>query len=187
MPGILDDEVDELLREAEQRLHEIPAFSRPGPPGSMNRITALDQKPNTHQAPLAVRQPQATASRAESKNDTAGPNWFNLPKTVLTPEFKRDWQLLRMRGLLDPKHQKKALPSAPPGYSQIGEVISGPADSYGARLTRREKRRTIFEQVTAAHDGDKLKSKYAGIQRSKTSGKKAFYQRLLSQRRKRQN
>lgn len=92
-----------------------------------------------------------------------------------------------MRGLLDPKHQKKALRSAPPEYSRIGQVIGGPADFYSARLTRKERKQTIFEEVMGAHDGDKLKGKYAGIQRNKTSGKKAFYQRVVSQRRKRQN
>lgn len=91
-----------------------------------------------------------------------------------------------MRGLLDPKHQKKALRSAPPEYSQVGEVIAGPADYYSARLSRKDRKRTIFEEVAAAHDKEKLGGKYAGIQRNKTSGKKAFYQRLVSQRRKRQ-
>ena len=94
-----------------------------------------------------------------------------------------------MRGLLDPKHQKKALRSAPPEYSRIGQVIGGPADFYSARLTRKERKQTIFEEVMSAHahDGDKLQGKYAGIQRNKTSGKKAFYQRVVSQRRNRQN
>lgn len=115
---------------------------------------------------------------------TAGSQWFNLPKTSLTPEFKREWQLLRMRGLLDPKNQKKALRTAAPEYSHVGKVIAGPTDFYSARLTRKERKATLSEEMIGAVDGQKLRTKYAGIQRTKTSGKKAFYQKLVSQRRK---
>ena len=38
-----------------------------------------------------------------TQNDklSAGSDWFNLPKTVLTPQLKRDFQLLEMRSVLD--------------------------------------------------------------------------------------
>ena len=105
----------------------------------------------------------------------------------MTPEFKREWQLLRMRGLLDPKHQKKALRVNAPEYSQIGEVVAGPTDFYSSRLTRKERKNTILEEVLDTVDKQKFQVKYAGIQRDKTSGKKGFYKKLVSQRRKRQN
>lgn len=119
------------------------------------------------------------------EQDTAGSDWFDLPKTDLTPQFKRDWQLLRMRSLLDPKHQKKALRASAPAYSQVGEIIEGPTEFYSARLTRKERKRTMLEEAMSSHDSAKLQTKYAGIQRNKTSGKKAFYQNVKSQRRKR--
>ena len=133
---------------------------------------------------VAKPNPQCTRLTNIFAQDTAGKNWFDLPKTELTPEFRRDWQLLRMRGLLDPKHQKKSMRASAPEYSQIGEVIAGPADFYSGRLTRKERKKTLLEEVTAEHNAVKLNSKYAGIQRSKSSGKKAFYQKLVSQRRK---
>jgi hypothetical protein len=37
------------------------------------------------------------------KKASAGSNWYNLPATIVTPELKRDLQLLRMRSVLDPK------------------------------------------------------------------------------------
>ena len=132
----------------------------------------------------AKRNPQRARLTCIFTQDTAGKNWFDLPKTELTPEFRRDWQLLRMRGLLDPKHQKKTLRAVAPEYSQIGEVIAGPADFYSGRLTRKERKKTLLEEVTAEHNAVKLNSKYAGIQRTKSSGRKAFYQKLVSQRRK---
>lgn len=89
-----------------------------------------------------------------------------------------------MRGLLDPKHQKKALRADAPKYSQVGKIIEGPADFYSARLARKERRQTILGEVMREQSNDKLKSKYAAIQKKKTSGKKAFYQKLVAQRRK---
>lgn len=89
-----------------------------------------------------------------------------------------------MRGLLDPKHQKKALRAEAPKYSQVGQIVEGPADFFSARLARKERRQTILGEVMREHSNDKLKSKYASIQMKKTSGKKAFYQKLVAQRRK---
>lgn len=89
-----------------------------------------------------------------------------------------------MRGLLDPKHQKKALRAETPKYSQVGQIIEGPADFFSARLSRKERRQTILGEVMRDHSNDKLKSKYATIQKKKTSGKKAFYQKVVAQRRK---
>jgi hypothetical protein len=39
----------------------------------------------------------------QAKKANAGSDWYNLPKTVITPEFKRDLQLFKMRDVLDPK------------------------------------------------------------------------------------
>lgn len=117
--------------------------------------------------------------------DTAGPEWFGMPKTNASTEFKRDWQFLRMRSLLDPKHQKKALSKTMPKYSQIGEVIAARTDSVSNRLTRKEKRRTLLEEAISTADQGKLKHKFVGIQDQNASGKKAFYKKLVAQRRKR--
>lgn len=39
----------------------------------------------------------------KQKIETAGKDWFDMPSTNLTPEIKRDIQLIGMRGTLDPK------------------------------------------------------------------------------------
>lgn len=116
--------------------------------------------------------------------DNAGSNWFNLPKTDMTPQLKRDWQILRMRNVLDPKHQRKNLRANPPEYSHVGEIVAGPADFHSARLTRKERKRTLLEEAMHEGSNTKLKSKFTGIQHSKASGKKAFYNKLVAQRRK---
>lgn len=102
----------------------------------------------------------------------------------MTPQFKRDWQLLRMSNILDPRHHKKAISAAPPAYSQVGEVVSGPLEKYSARLTKKDRKRTMFEEAMVSFDKSKMKTKYAGIQKTKASGKKGFYKKLVAQRRK---
>lgn len=89
-----------------------------------------------------------------------------------------------MRGMLDPKHHKKALHSKAPKYAQVGEIIPGATDSYGSRLTRKEKKKTLLEEVMSTQDRDKLQSKYTGIMKRKNDGKKAFFQKRGGQKRK---
>lgn len=103
----------------------------------------------------------------------------------MTPEFKRDWQLLRMRNVLDPKHQRKNLRASAPVYSQVGKVIASPTDPYSARLGRKERKQTLLETVMVAHNDTKLASKYSTIQDQKREGRKAFYKSVVAKRRQR--
>jgi hypothetical protein len=61
----------------------------------------------------------------KEKKATAGPEWFNLPKTELTPELRRDLKLLKMRDVIDPKrfYKKNNKGSEVPEYSQIGTIV----------------------------------------------------------------
>ncbi|KAH9684150.1 Fcf2 domain-containing protein [Citrus sinensis] len=41
--------------------------------------------------------------------DTAGTSWFDMPAATITPELKKDLQLLKLRSAMDPKrHYKKS-------------------------------------------------------------------------------
>ncbi|KAF5567638.1 member of the karyopherin-beta family nuclear import [Fusarium napiforme] len=195
MTDISDDQVDELLRKAEQRLKNGPASASAIVSSTTSNAVVAGDAATTKQL---VKQ-QNSSSNSSSKKDgltvrappqpqlglkakeksTAGPEWFDLPKTNMTPEFKREWQVLRMRGILDPKHQKKNLRASAPEYSQVGEIIAGPTEFFSARLTRKERKNTILEEVTRDLDSHKFTDKYAGIQKQKTSGKKAFYKNVL--------
>lgn len=121
----------------------------------------------------------------EEKKATAGPMWFNLPRTDLTPELKRDLQLLRMRSVLDPKRhfKKDNRKSDVPEFSQIGTIIEGPTEFRSARLTNRERKRTLVEEVLAGElSTRRFKSKYNEIQKSKTSGRKDHYKKIKAKR-----
>lgn len=128
------------------------------------------------------------ADRKQGPKDTLGADWFNLPRTNLTPELKRDLQALRMRDVAAMGKQffkKDARKDLIPEYSQVGTIIAGATDGVNSRLTRKEKKRTIVEEILSSENVGKLKSKYQDIQEKKRSGKKGHYKKLVAGRRKR--
>jgi len=123
----------------------------------------------------------------QEKKATAGSDWFNLPRTEMTPELRRDLQLLKMRNVLDPKrHYKKSdAKSDVPAFSQVGAIIEGPTEFYSSRLTKKDRKQTFVEQVLSQEERTgKFKNKYDDILKTKASGKKAYYKALKEMRRK---
>lgn len=84
--------------------------------------------------------------------DTAGKNWFDMPAQTITPELKKDLQLLKLRGVMDPKrHYKKGdtkLKSLPK-YFQVGTVIEPASEFFTSRLTKKERKATIADELLA--------------------------------------
>ncbi|CAD6498698.1 BgTH12-04359 [Blumeria graminis f. sp. triticale] len=134
-----------------------------------------------------VTDPIQTHAKEKDVKETAGPDWFNLPRTKLTPELKRDLQLIQMRDVLDPKrHYKKDKNRGKiPEYSQVGTVIQGPTEYLSSRLTNRERKRTLLEEIlNSEKKTGRFKKKYTEIQNAKTSGKKSHYKKLKESRTK---
>lgn len=134
-----------------------------------------------------VEDPVLVKSRHENeKKASAGPMWFNMPRTDVTPELKRDMQLLKMRSVLDPKrfYKKDTKKSDIPEFSQVGTIIEGPTEFRSARLTNKERKRTLVEEVLAGEKTTRrFKSKYNEIQKAKTSGRKDHYKKIKAMRR----
>jgi len=106
-----------------------------------------------------------------------------MPKTVLTPELKRELQLLRMRSVLDPhRHYKKESAKAKvPTFSQVGTLVEGPTEFFSARMSNSDRKRTLVEETMASErSSGRFKSKYDEIQKMKTSGKKGHYKALMT-------
>ncbi|KAL4782738.1 Fcf2 pre-rRNA processing-domain-containing protein [Aspergillus varians] len=217
---LTDDNIQQLLAEAEQRLRKgivgtaNDSITHPQPEQTFPNIPKLSSgsslMPYVRQhSDLAVidttriidplvnnRNRPASSGRtvlnSRSKKDkpTAGSDWFNLPETVLTPELKRDLQLLRMRSILDPKrHYKKENSKAqPPKYSQVGTIIEGPTEFFSGRIAKRDRKRTFVEEALVLENENKrFESRYKDVQDKKTSGKKAFYKSLQAKRKTAKN
>ncbi|KAL3469385.1 Fcf2 pre-rRNA processing-domain-containing protein [Aspergillus californicus] len=211
---LMDDDIKQLLFEAEQRLRQgkVETNGELVPPTelvhTLPNIPKLSSgsslKPYVRQRDdLAVidttrlpgrdlnngTQPQPTerkVSKSSSKDKpTAGSDWFDLPATELTPELKRDLQLLRMRSILDPKrHYKKEGGKAQlPQYSQVGTVIEGPTEFFSGRIIKRDRKKTFVEEaMVLERETNRFETRYNDVQDKKRSGKKGFYQNLRAKR-----
>jgi len=64
--------------------------------------------------------PSISISIQRAKPKTAGGKWFNMAATEMTPEVKRDLQILNMRNFIDPKrHYKKSSSKDLPKFFQV--------------------------------------------------------------------
>ncbi|KAF9951265.1 hypothetical protein BGZ72_007200 [Mortierella alpina] len=116
--------------------------------------------------------------KKEEREKTTGKGWFDLPQQVMTPELKRDLQILKLRNVLDPKRfykrEEKGKPKFPK-YFQVGTIIEGNTEFYSSRLTKKERATTITGEVMKDLTGrDYYKRKFDEIQEVKQSGGKRF-------------
>ncbi|KAF3317996.1 hypothetical protein TWF173_008739 [Orbilia oligospora] len=126
-------------------------------------------------------------SKKENEEKTAGPNWYNMPATAVTPEIKRDLQMIKLRNVLDRhKHFKgDDWKGKIPKYFQMGTVIEGPTEFYSARMNRKDRKKTIVDEILSSSGSkSRFKKKYEEIQARKRSGKKEFYKKVKDKRKK---
>ncbi|KAF2861938.1 Fcf2-domain-containing protein [Piedraia hortae CBS 480.64] len=196
--GLSDEEIRQIFQDVQRSgwLPKLETKSLPKPYISFGKggVSKLDRR-RMHQERTApqmrqmervkVEDPIVVKKRAaQEKEATAGPDWHNMPRTVDTPQLKRDWQLIKMRDVLDPKrHYKKDGKKDLPEYSQVGTVIEGPADFFSGRIETKKRKRTFVEEVLAGeHETGRFKRKYNELQQKKSSGKKAYYKALKAKR-----
>ena len=83
-------------------------------------------------------------------------------------------------------YRKDSSKAAVPEFSQVGVLVEGPTEWHSARMTKKERKRTLVEEVLATGESDgKFKDRYQKIQEKKMSGKKGHYKKLMAARRKR--
>ncbi|OQD78693.1 hypothetical protein PENDEC_c001G04669 [Penicillium decumbens] len=203
---LTDDQIQQLLLEAEERLRGPAVSTTQDPEAAPLRIpklssgTALEpyvrqgdeiatvdsaQLIDPKQKELSNSIRSLDVKNQKKEKPTARPDWFDLPKTELTTELKRDLQLLRMRSVLDPKrHYKKENGKAkPPEFSQVGTIIQGPTEFFSGRIAKKDRKKTFVEEtMTLERESRRFESKYRDIQETKKSGKKAFYNNLRAKR-----
>ncbi|CAM9757396.1 unnamed protein product [Ectocarpus sp. 8 AP-2014] len=111
------------------------------------------------------------------KDDTAGKGWFNMEQAEMTPELKRDLQVIRMRNYVDPKRFYKASDKVSKFMQQIGTVKEGPSEYFSSRMTNKERKKTLVDELLVADDAFRAYSKnqYGSIQSRKRAGGKAAY------------
>lgn len=100
------------------------------------------------------------------RSKTKGTDWFGMPATEITDELKHDMEIIQMRSVLDPKHfYKKNDLKVLPKYFQVGTVQSSPLDYYNERGERKNKKKTIVDELMADAQFQRFnKRKYTEIQ-----------------------
>ncbi|XP_015113866.1 deoxynucleotidyltransferase terminal-interacting protein 2 [Diachasma alloeum] len=119
----------------------------------------------THVPKYEISRRQRKARAERERERSKGKKWFNLPATEMTDEVKHDLEIIQMRSVLDPKQfYKKNDVKALPKFFQIGKVVDSPLDFYHGRLTKKERKRTIVDELMADAEFAKYnKRKYKEI------------------------
>lgn len=180
------DELDQLLDQAKKNLSggakdaqdifgEIESIPRLQT--KLKEVNEDTKKPT--KKPIAIRALPTTEKPV--KPETAGKNWFDLGKPEMTPELKRDLQLLKMRHALDPKRFYKKENAAMSEYFAVGTIKEDASEFYSARISRKNRKKTLAEEILASKP-DYFKSRYQKIQDSKRSGRKKHYKNVKNMR-----
>ncbi|KAI7852652.1 Fcf2 pre-rRNA processing-domain-containing protein [Circinella umbellata] len=111
--------------------------------------------------------------RKEEREMTAGKGWFDMGRPDMTPELKRDLQLLKMRHVIDRKRHYKKMGKETAKYFQVGTVIEGATEFHSSRINRKDRKQTIVDELMANEQArDYYKRKYTEGQSRGNNGRK---------------
>ena len=142
----------------------LPSSARLQFPAGLD--AALDD--SKEEAPLRRRR-----KAKKEKRDTAGAEWGHMAAPQMTAELKRELQIVRMRNVLDPKRfyrasdMKKELPK----YFQMGTLVAGAADGASARLTRKQQKTSMIDELLAEPAlRQRAKRRFQAVQDANSAG-----------------
>ncbi|CAJ1936395.1 unnamed protein product [Cylindrotheca closterium] len=116
------------------------------------------------------------------KDETAGKGWFNMEPTPMSDELKADLSVIRNRSYLDPKRFYKSSDKHHK-IVQVGTVIEGAAEYYSSRLTKKQRRSNITEEILADKGTSSwATNKFKKMQQEKTERSKQRRKRGRSRR-----
>ncbi|KAL3993977.1 Fcf2 pre-rRNA processing family protein [Acanthocheilonema viteae] len=103
--------------------------------------------------------------RKMDRERTKGDAWYNLPASEMTEERERDLEIIQMRSSLNSKaHYRKNDRSVLQKYFQVGTVVETKADFYSSRIPKKQRKRTLVEELLADTDlQTKQRQKYQEI------------------------
>ena len=110
-------------------------------------------------------------------DESAGKGWFGMQPTRMTDSLKKDLAMIRNRSYLDPKRFYKSTDKHH-SVVQVGTVIEGAAEFYSSRLTKKERRANLTEELMA----DPATLQYAKGKFQKMAREKAYQAELRKHR-----
>ncbi|XP_029465630.1 deoxynucleotidyltransferase terminal-interacting protein 2 [Rhinatrema bivittatum] len=114
---------------------------------------------------------QLKKKRKAERSQTTGDGWFGMKAPEMTEELKNDLKALQMRSAMDPKRfYKKNDRDGFPKYFQVGTVVDNPVDFYHSRIPKKQRKRTIVEELLADSEFRRYnKRKYREIMTEKAA------------------
>lgn len=130
---------------------------------AMKMATTAAAPPNSGSFKMGQRQ------RKKSSDIGSGKGWFHMQPTEKTEEVMTDLAVLRMRHILDPKRFYKSNDKTlGKSILQVGTVIEGTGEYYSNRLTKKQRRANITEELMAdSNVTTYAKKKFLEIQHQK--------------------
>ncbi|KAJ1732070.1 rrna-processing protein fcf2 [Coemansia sp. Benny D160-2] len=164
---------------AEEDSSEQPSSSSSLPPEVERKIGQYD--------PTVKRKTASELSGEKEK--TAGKRWFGMKAPVMTQELKNDLRVLQLRNVLDPKqfYKKGTMGKQTPKYFEMGTIIEGPTEFYSGRMTKKERRSNLVDELLADKQArDYFKRKVGEIHSHNKSGNRQWYRETAVGGKKRQ-
>jgi len=116
-------------------------------------------------------QTQTKQQQQQSLIENAGKQWFNMQPSSQSESLKSDMKVIQMRNYLDPKKFYKSSDKFSK-FAQVGTVIEGNAEFFSSRLTNKERRGTLLEEVMSERKTRAFTKKtFNNIQKVKSSHK----------------
>mmetsp|Transcript_12767 Transcript_12767/g.51301 ORF Transcript_12767/g.51301 Transcript_12767/m.51301 type:complete len:220 (-) Transcript_12767:927-1586(-) len=112
--------------------------------------------------------------REKTPRETAGAAWYDMPKPTMTPELEKDLRVLRMRAHLEPDRHYKSTGwgSSNPEFFQVGTVLDTQHDYLTGRITRRERKRHIKDELLSGdYVRERAQRRFAEAQVKSASGR----------------
>ncbi|ODV90419.1 hypothetical protein CANCADRAFT_31386 [Tortispora caseinolytica NRRL Y-17796] len=170
----MNNNIIELLRKAEESLDSKPSLKGdisdiklPALRSTINSDAHVSEQVAQSYSIRKVRDPLVEKKLSQkARSETTGAKWFDMKKPEMTPEIERDLKILKMRSVLDPKrHYKREDSKKIPEFFQSGTIIEGPTEFFSSRLTKKERHKTLAQELLSSEDARKYFSKkYKEIQ-----------------------
>ena len=158
----MEESLQELRRRA-QRTDRSTAAHVASSTAQSTRADAMRQR-----RPGSGGAPSFKMGTKRGPDGTAGRGWFGMAPAALTDDVRADIAIIRNRTYLDPKRFYKKADIMDPKLVQVGTVIEGSEEYYSSRLTKKQRRQNLAEEIMADSDVKKYaKTQFSKIQDSK--------------------
>ncbi|KAI0563273.1 Fcf2 pre-rRNA processing protein [Gracilaria domingensis] len=147
--ALLDETTD--LDRAETFVKQDLDFLRPSQKRRQRRETANQYEPDWSKLEQCIPREKAQSARKGDEDE----NWHDMPVADLTPELQRDLRVIENRQYLDPKRFYKSSGTGRkkgelPSRVQVGTILSGAHEFYSSRLSKKDRRARIIDQVLSS-------------------------------------